>query len=94
MTVDRLTPTQRDESRLFLGAGCGWGLGMAAPADDAGDAPLPCGFGWDGGTGTTWRSNRRTGATGILFTQRAAVSPEPSDLILDFWAGANAATAG
>ena len=44
---------------------------MAVPATGS-TAPLPCGFGWDGGTGTTWRSNPRSGVTGILFTQRAA----------------------
>jgi hypothetical protein len=29
--------------------------------------------------------------TGILFTQRQAVSPEPPPVIQDFWAGINAA---
>jgi hypothetical protein len=57
------------------------------------DQPLPCGIGWDGGTGTTWRSNSRSGLTGILFTQRQATSPEPPPVVEDFWAGVNAATA-
>jgi CubicO group peptidase (beta-lactamase class C family) len=92
MTADRLTPSQRRASRLFLGRHGGWGLGMAVPATGSSDQPLPCGFGWDGGSGTTWRSNPRSGVTGILFTQRQAVSPVPPPLIEEFWAGVNAAT--
>jgi CubicO group peptidase (beta-lactamase class C family) len=91
MTTDRLTRTQRDASSLFLGDHEGWGLGLAVPGSDSTDQPLPCGIGWDGGTGTTWRSNPRTGVTGILFTQRQATSPTPPPVIDDFWAGINAA---
>ena len=36
---------------------------------------------------------QRSGVTGILFTQRQAVSPVPPPLIEEFWAGINAATA-
>jgi CubicO group peptidase (beta-lactamase class C family) len=89
MTTDRLTAAQRDGSRPFL-EGDGWGLGLAAPAAGS-DAPLPSGIGWAGGSGTTWRSDLRTGTTGILFTQRQAVSPEPPPIMNDFWAGVNAA---
>jgi CubicO group peptidase (beta-lactamase class C family) len=89
MTTDRLTPAQRAASQLFL-EGDGWGLGLAAPAAGR-DAPLPSGVGWDGGTGTTWRSDLRTRATGILFTQRQATSPGAPPLMDDFWAGVNAA---
>ena len=46
---------------------------------------IPRGFGWDGGTGTTWRSDPRTGLTGILFTQRSMTSPEPPQAFTDFW---------
>jgi hypothetical protein len=52
---------------------------------------MPCGFGWDGGSGTTWHSDRELGVTGILLTQRAMTSPEPPRVMLDFWAGVNAA---
>jgi CubicO group peptidase (beta-lactamase class C family) len=92
MTADRLTPSQREASALFLGEHGGWGLGLETPAAGSTEQALPCGIGWDGGTGTTWRSNPRTGVTGILFTQRAATSPTPSPLVMDFWAGVNAAT--
>ena len=56
MTTDRLTAAQRKASSLFLGEHGGWGLG-AVPAADSTEGPLPWGIGWDGGTGTTWRSN-------------------------------------
>jgi CubicO group peptidase (beta-lactamase class C family) len=93
MTADRLTAPQRDAAALFLGEHGGWGLGLLTVAAGSSDQPLPCGIGWDGGTGTTWRSSPRSGVTGILFTQRAATSPAPSELIEDFWAGVNAASA-
>lgn len=93
MTTDRLTSEQQDASSVFLGEHGGWGLGLEVPAAGSPDLPLPCGIGWDGGTGTTWRSNPHSGVTGILFTQREATSPLPSPIVEDFWAGVNAATA-
>jgi CubicO group peptidase (beta-lactamase class C family) len=93
MTTDRLTASQRGASGLFLGEHGGWGLGLAVPATGSSDQPLPCGFGWDGGSGTTWRSNPRSGVTGILFTQRQATSPVPPPIVEEFWAGVNASTA-
>jgi CubicO group peptidase (beta-lactamase class C family) len=90
MTTDRLTPSQRDASTLFLGPHGGWGLGLLVPAAGSSDQTFPCGIGWDGGTGTTWRSNQQS--SGILFTQRAATSPAPAAIIHDFWTGVNAAT--
>lgn len=85
MITDHLTAEQRAASAMFLGEHCGWGLGLAVPA--AGDpvAGSPAGFGWDGGTGTTWRTDPVTGRTGILLTQRAMTSPEPPVLFHDFW---------
>lgn len=91
MTTDRLSRAQRAASVLFLGEHGSWGLGMAVPATGS-TAPLPCGFGWEGGTGTSWRTNPRSGVTGILFTQRAVTSPVPEPVVEDFWAAVNAAT--
>jgi CubicO group peptidase (beta-lactamase class C family) len=91
MTTDRLTAAQREAAQLFLGQGGGWGLGLGVPAAGTTDPVPPAGFGWDGGTGTTWRTNSVSGVTAILFTQRAATSPEPSPLIRDFWSGVDRA---
>jgi CubicO group peptidase (beta-lactamase class C family) len=92
MTTDHLTPAQRADARLFLGDHGSWGLGMEVPATGATGEPLPCGFGWDGGSGTTWRTNPERGVTGILLTQRQLTSPEPPPVFDDFWTGVNAAT--
>jgi CubicO group peptidase (beta-lactamase class C family) len=91
MTTDRLTPAQREGAGVFFGEDASWGLGLGTTAAGS-RAPLPSGFGWAGGTGTTWRSNPASGVTGILFTQRGATSPAPAAVITDFWRAVNAAT--
>lgn len=91
MTRDHLTAEQRASATLFLGEHGGWGYGMAAPGPIAGEPPVPWGFGWDGGTGTTWRSDPVRGLTGILLTQREMTSPEPPALFTDFYDAAYAA---
>jgi CubicO group peptidase (beta-lactamase class C family) len=88
MTADHLTAAQREQARLFLGGG-GWGFCLAVPAAD-GAPGIPGGFGWDGGTGTTWRSEVDGDLTGILFTQRAMTDPQPPELFVDFWRTARA----
>jgi CubicO group peptidase (beta-lactamase class C family) len=92
MTSDQLTPAQRRGNEMFLGPHGSWGFGLAVPATGSSDVPFPCGIGWDGGTGTTWRSDTRRQTTAILFTQRQAVSPAPPPLIEHFWDAVNAAT--
>ncbi|HZQ84925.1 MAG TPA: serine hydrolase domain-containing protein [Acidimicrobiales bacterium] len=93
MTTDRLTADQRAGAAPFLD-GSGWGLGMSAPASDDARTALPgAGFGWDGGSGTTWRTEPASGVTGILLTQRAMTSPQPPAVFQDFWAGVNEAIA-
>jgi CubicO group peptidase (beta-lactamase class C family) len=88
MTRDHLTDAQREPATLFLGRHGGWGYGMAAPGPISREPPVPWGFGWDGGTGTTWRSDSRRGLTGILLTQRAMTSPEPPPHFTEFWEAA------
>ena len=48
-------------------------------------------FGWDGGLGTSWRSDPREEMVTILMTQRAWTSPSPPDVCLDFWTSAQQA---
>ncbi|MGH6997898.1 MAG: serine hydrolase domain-containing protein, partial [Phenylobacterium sp.] len=70
MTTDQLTAAQRRDGAMFLD-GRGWGLGMSTPpAGQAGP------YGWDGGFGTSWRSDPRAGLTAILLTQRL-FDPDP-----------------
>ena len=96
MTTDQLTPSrQRHRPGCSSGPHPGsWGLGMATPAAgvDAGPPRRPRlhGFGWDGGTGTTWRSGRRAGHHRGLFTQRAMTSPEPPEVFAAISSGAYA----
>jgi CubicO group peptidase (beta-lactamase class C family) len=90
MLVDRMTADDRAENRMFVGDHEGWGLMMAVPAGD-GSTGVPGGFGWEGGTGTSWRTDPAAGLTGILLTQRAMTSPRPTNVATDFWAAAYAA---
>lgn len=90
MTIDRMSAEDRAENRLFVGDHSGWGLMMAVPAGD-GSTGVPGGFGWEGGTGTSWRTDPAVGLTGILLTQRELTSPEPPEVVNDFWTGAYAA---
>ena len=102
MTTDHLTPAQRDDATLFLGEASGWGFGMAVPAgaraghsaDQSRGEAVPGGFGWDGGSGVTWRSDLDRDLTGILLTQRQMTSPQPPEAFVDFWDGAYGARTG
>jgi CubicO group peptidase (beta-lactamase class C family) len=93
MTLDRMTAQERSENRVFVGDHGGWGLMMAVPsaAGSAGSAGIPGGYGWDGGSGTSWRTDATVGLTGILLTQRQVTSPEPTEIATDFWTAAYAA---
>jgi CubicO group peptidase (beta-lactamase class C family) len=98
MMADRMTAQERAENRMFVGDHGGWGLMMAVPsgagpgaARPAGPGSIPRGYGWDGGSGTTWRTDAAAGLTGILLTQRQMTSPEPTEIATDFWAAAYAA---
>ena len=90
MTIDRMTAEERAENRIFVGDHTGWGLMMGVPAGD-GVTGIPGGYGWEGGTGTSWRTDPAIGLTGILLTQRAMISPVPAEFVTDFWNAAYAA---
>ena len=93
MTTDHLTASQRGSAPVFFGDHGGWGYCMAAPGPVTGEPPVPWGFGWNGGTGTTWFSDPVRGLTTILLSQRAMTSPEPPALFADFWEAAYGAAA-
>ena len=89
MTTDQLTPGQKAASGLVGGYfdSHGWGFGLAVVTRRI-DLAGPVGqFGWDGGLGTSWRSDPQEDMVGILMTQRAWTSPKPPDVCLDFWTG-------
>jgi CubicO group peptidase (beta-lactamase class C family) len=90
MTTDQLTPAQKAVSGLIPGQfdnrGWGFGLGVVTGRDDPA-APVGS-FGWDGGLGTTWRSDPREQMVTVLMTQAAWTSPRPSAVCLDFWTSA------
>jgi len=87
MTIDQLTHDQRKASTMFLD-GAGWGLGMATRAADGGGPKVPGGFGWDGGYGTSWRTDPKAGLVGVLLTQQMWTSPTPPAICQSFWASA------
>jgi CubicO group peptidase (beta-lactamase class C family) len=93
MTTNQITEEQRASATMFLGPDAGWGLGMAAPVPGHSPVSLPRGYGWNGGSGTSWYTDPDTGLTGILLTQRGMTSPEPPAAFVDFWEGANQALA-
>ena len=65
---------------------------LESPLDNTVPAGRPITVeGWEGGSGTTWRTDTAAGLTGILLTQRMMTSPEPTELVTDFWAAAYAA---
>jgi CubicO group peptidase (beta-lactamase class C family) len=91
MTTDHLEPSQRAFASPFLDATEGWGYCMATPASGVRRGPIPRGFGWAGGAGTSWRSDQEADLTAILFTQRAMGSPQADEIYADFWKAAYAA---
>ncbi|HEY1670954.1 MAG TPA: serine hydrolase domain-containing protein [Trebonia sp.] len=97
MRRDRTTARDRAENLWFFGKHLGWGLMMSVPAAgvDQATAPdgMPRGYGWEGGSGTAWRTDPDTGLTAILLTQRMLASPEPPEVARDFWTAAYAALA-
>jgi CubicO group peptidase (beta-lactamase class C family) len=90
MTSDQLTPAQKAASGLVPGYfdSHGWGFGVSIVTRREDVAGSIGGFGWDGGLGTSWRSDPREDLVGILMTQRAWTSPTPPNVCRDFWISA------
>ncbi len=90
MTTDQLTPEQKAVSGLIGGYfdSHGWGFGVSMVTRREDVAGSVGQFGWDGGLGTSWRSDPGEDMVIILMTQRAWTSPSPPDVCRDFWTGA------
>jgi len=90
MTTDQLTIAQKTASGLVGGYfdSHGWGFGLSMVTRRRDVAGSVGQFGWDGGLGTSWRSDPQEDMVGIVMTQRAWSSPRPPEVCLDFWTGA------
>jgi len=86
MTADHLTPAQKALSGLVPGYfdGHGWGFGVAVVTQRE-DVAAPVGsYGWDGGLGTSWRSDPSEDIVTILLTQASWTSPVSPRVSRDF----------
>jgi|SRR5882724_13429364 len=91
MTTDQLTPAQKaasDDLASGFFDSHGWGFGVAVATRRVDGATVPGQYGWDGGLGTSWRSDPKEEMVGILMTQRAWESPTPPPVTVDFWTSA------
>jgi CubicO group peptidase (beta-lactamase class C family) len=84
MTTNHLTGEQKDDGRLLLGEGVGWGFGMAVVSERTGLAS-PGAFGWDGGYTTSGHSDPGEEMVGILMTQLVAGNEISGMIHHDFW---------
>jgi CubicO group peptidase (beta-lactamase class C family) len=87
MMTDRLTPAQRDASRLFLD-GQGWGFGGSVDVTATDRWTVPGRYGWIGGTGTAAHVTPSTGTVTVLMTQMEMAGPTAPTVMRDFWDGA------
>ena len=83
MVADHITPAQKSVSPFFPGfwETSGWGLGLSVTTAREAIGPSPGSFGWDGGVGTSWRSDPAEDMVAILMTQVAY----STEVWLDFW---------
>jgi CubicO group peptidase (beta-lactamase class C family) len=85
MTTDQLTPEQRTGSPFVLGANRGWGFGVSVVTARDDVWATPGRYGWDGGYGTSWASDRERELIGIVLTQRLFDSPTLPAVHRGFW---------
>jgi CubicO group peptidase (beta-lactamase class C family) len=86
MTTDHLLPEQKARSGMVDGFfdSHGWGFGVAIATRRVDPSQTIGSFGWDGGLGTSWRSDPREEMVSILMTQAGWTSPRPPPLCADF----------
>jgi CubicO group peptidase (beta-lactamase class C family) len=86
MTVDHLTPEQKARSPFREGYwdNHGWGFGMTVIMKRFDGASTPGTFGWDGGSGTSWRADPVEDMTTILLTASPWPSAYPPPIYGDF----------
>lgn len=86
MTTDQLTPAQKAVSGFISGYfdNRGWGFGLEIVTRRDSVSAVPGQYGWDGGLGTSWRSDPKEEMVSILMTQGAGF-PLFSNVYQDFW---------
>lgn len=86
MTSDRLTAEQKARSPWSAGYwenhGWGWGVGVVTHRFETSSTPGQ--YGWDGGFGSTWRSDPGEDLVAILMTQVGMTSPAGPPVFHDF----------
>jgi CubicO group peptidase (beta-lactamase class C family) len=88
MTTDQLTTEQKKVSAELVPGFFethGWAFGMSVVTKHTNPSEPVGQFGWDGGLGTSSRSDPSERLIGILLTQCAWTSPNPPDVCRDFW---------
>ncbi|HET9782209.1 MAG TPA: serine hydrolase domain-containing protein [Candidatus Dormibacteraeota bacterium] len=86
MTTDQLSPAQKAASpwnaTYWENHGWGWGVGVVTRRFEGSSTPGQ--YGWNGGYGTTWRSDPREDLIAILMTQVGMTGPEGPAIFRDF----------
>jgi CubicO group peptidase (beta-lactamase class C family) len=88
MATDHLTAEQRHGGRLILGPDRSWGYGLGVQTARSPEGVPAGAFGWDGGSGTSWRFDPATQQTVIVLTQTEFTSPDPPQIHKDVWRAA------
>lgn len=90
MTRDHLTPIQKQRSSLYPGQWDqhGYGLGVSVVTEPGSETGYVGEYGWDGGYGSSWRTDPLEKRIGILFTERTFDAPSLPAVCRDFWTAA------
>lgn len=90
MTTNQLTPDQLEMGRPILARNMGWGFGVSVLTKPDGFARRAGRYGWSGGLGSSWWNDPHEGLIAIIVTERTFDSPDPPNVIKDFWKSAYA----
>lgn len=93
MTADQLSAEQKARSPWlpdwWVNHGWGWGVGTVTRRYAT--ASTPGQYGWDGGFGTSWRTDPGEEMIAILMTQVGMINPHGPSFFRDFYTSAYAA---
>lgn len=95
MTRDQLTPGQKAMGAFGMAdffSAMSWGYGMSVSTGPLPWAPNAGRYGWDGGFGTSWANDPKTGLIGIFMSQSVGYYVMAGQFA-GFWSGAYASLA-